>query len=105
MVFIKTYLRFEKPENILKFEKNYLELLKIDKPMGVIEILAKQAKEEIATIQTQIKQAKEEATAQTKIAISNLRKEGFSTEKIAYLLGMGVEKVKTLLNELDAEAK
>ena len=109
LVFIKTYLRFEKPENILKFEENYLELLKIDKPMGVIEILAKQAKEEIATIQTQAKHAQEQIIAQAekekKIAVSNLRKEGFSTEKIAYLLGMDVDKVKTLLNELDAEAK
>ena len=119
LVFIKTYLRFEKPEIILSFEENYLELLKIDKPMGVVEILikqakeetaavqiqAKQAKEEAAAVQIQAKQAKEEATAQTKIAVSNLRKEGFSTEKIAYLLAMDVDKVKTLLNELDAESK
>ena len=34
--FIKAYVRFEKPEIARKFEKNYLELLKIDEPMCVI---------------------------------------------------------------------
>ena len=117
--FIKAYIRFEKPEISLKFEQNYEELLKIDSPMGVDEILNKQAKEEgIALgfekgIEKGIEKGRKEALSEAEIkqhillksVIANMRNESFSIEKIANLMALSLKQVKAFFKELDAYLK
>ncbi len=109
------YIRFEKPEISLKSEQNYEELLKINGPMGVEEILVRQAKEEGYQLgeekgmekgeekgrQEERTQAEKEKHDLLKGTITNMRKEGFSIDKIANLMNLTVAQVKSFYKELD----
>jgi predicted transposase YdaD len=107
--FIKAYIRFEKPEINRIFEEKYEELLKIDKPMGVDEILNKQAKEEGIAIGMEkgMEKARTEAELKhhnmLKSVIFNMRKEGFSVAKIANLMTVSENQVEAFFRELDSE--
>jgi predicted transposase YdaD len=113
LLFIKAYIRFEKPEITLKFEQNYEELLKINGPMGVEEILIRQAKDEGYQLgeekgmekgrQEERTQAEKEKHALLKGTIDNMRAEGFSIDKIANLMNLTVIQVKDFWTELDKE--
>ncbi|NJN32925.1 MAG: hypothetical protein HC817_00360 [Saprospiraceae bacterium] len=103
LLFIKAYIRFEKEEISLKFERNYEELLKIKGPMGVEEILIMQAEErgisigekrgeergisigeergEERGIKKERTQAEKEKFEYRKSVILKMRSEGFSIEK------------------------
>ena len=93
--FIKAYIRFEKPEINLKFEQDYEELLKIDRPMGVDEILIKQA----------VQKVENENHSKLKIAVLNLQKEGFSMAKIANIMSLTESEVEAYFKELDSDVK
>jgi hypothetical protein len=107
--FIKAYIRFEKPEINRIFEENYEELLKIDKPMGVDEILNKQAKEEGIAIGMEkgIEKGRTEAEIihhnMLKSVVANMRNEGFSVSKIANLMSVSESQVEAFFRELDRE--
>ena len=71
------------------------ELLKFDEPMGVLEILNKQAKEEGVAL------GMEKAN---KITVANMRKKGLSVETIANLMAMPEQKILAFFNQIDAES-
>ena len=94
--------------------------------MGVIEILNKQAREEgiligIEMTQKEIDKIRNEADKvrseadkvrseadkekynNTKLVIKNMQNEGFTIEKIANLLSMSEEEVRTFFNQLNSE--
>ena len=76
---------FENPNNKLIFEQKYDELLKVDKKMGITEIVMKQERAEGR--QEAWTEAQEIIRKDRKNTVLSMRKIGFSAEKIADVLG------------------
>lgn len=107
--FIHGYIRFEKPENSLNFGEKFDQLIKFEKNMGITEILIKQAQEEVLLREAKFKEMeatmlKEREAAllkERKTTIKNMRKIGFSAEKIADILEYPHAEVVAIFAELD----
>ena len=117
--FINMYLRFEKPEIKATFERQFDEIVKIEKNMGITEILIRQAKDEAREeAKIEIFAAKQEAQAAQQAAqqatqqaerkakkdtVYSMRRNGFSAESITNIFNYPLDEVLTLFKELDAE--
>lgn len=110
LVFINGYLRFEKPNNALIFEEKYDELLNYDKKMGIEEIAKKIARREGLQEgrqegrQEAMSEAKDKIRKDRKTTVLNMRKHGFSAEKIADIIGYPLEEVLGFFKEADEVA-
>ncbi len=109
--FIKRYVSFEKAEITATFERQFDELIKFEKNMGISEIIIKQATdaaklaanlEADARVQA-AQQAAKERRIKRKTTVHNMRVHGFSLEKIADILGYSIAEVTLFFNELDSE--
>jgi hypothetical protein len=115
LIFIKSYLRFENPDNKLIFEQKYDELLNVDKKMGILEIVVKQEREEarqealtesreaLTESREALTEAQELLRKNRKNAALSMRKLNFSAEKTADVLSYPLEEVVTYFKEADAE--
>jgi hypothetical protein len=113
--FINIYVRFEKPEIAATFEREFDELIKFEENMGISEIIIRQAldKAEIAAqqaaqaaaqaAQQAAQDAEEKLRNERKNTVYNMRKHGFSAERIADIVGYPLEQVNTFFKEIDAE--
>jgi hypothetical protein len=125
--FINIYVRFEKPEIAATFERQFDELTKIEKNMGITEIIIRQAKdsvkEAVEKAEKRVAEARAEARAEAAAAtvaatvaatarqkkvertytVQNMRLKNFSAESIADILGYSLEEVMSIFNELDAK--
>lgn len=103
LAFIKGYLRLEKPKNKFIFEQKYDELLNFEKNMGITEILIKQGREEGR------QEGRQEALTEAQVIMResqknttlNMRKIGFSAEKIADIINCPLEDVLAFFKEAD----
>ena len=119
--FINLYVRFDKPEIAATFERRFDELNKIEKGMGITEILLRQGRDEAAMLVQEARaetQAAQQAAQQAELAarlaeererqvikmtVSNMRKRNYSLEAIADIAGYDLDLVKVLFKELDDE--
>jgi hypothetical protein len=106
--FINMYVRFEKSEIATTFERQFDELIKIEKNMGITEIIIRQAKDEAAeqvrlAVLTARQEARQEARQSRKTTVSNMRRKNFSAESIADITDYSLEEVVTFFKELDSE--
>ena len=99
LIFLKQYIRFEKPNISAIFEQNYDELIKIDKPMGVIEIVIKQKVEEVRS------QAEKEKYENTRKTIAHMRNKGLTLDMIADFLLLSTDQVMAFFKDLDNDAR
>jgi hypothetical protein len=106
--FINMYVRFEKPEIAATFERQFDEITKIEKNMGITEILIRQAKDEareeakIALFNAR-QEARQEARQSRKTTVLNMRRKNFSAESIADITDFSLEEVLIFFKELDAD--
>jgi predicted transposase YdaD len=125
--FIKEYIRFEKPNINAIFDEKYHEIIKSDKPMGVIEIIQKQKYEKGIQegiekgieqgiekgieqgIEKGIEQGIEQgielerikAYEEMKQRVDHMREKGLSLELIADFLLLSIDDVIGFFNDLD----
>ncbi len=86
--FIDHYVSFENPEINRKFEKEINTVLQNREPMGIRETILANVRRQ--TIEKERKQT-----------IINLRKEGFSDERIAKILGISVKEILRLTKNIE----
>jgi predicted transposase YdaD len=116
LIFIKSYLRLEKPENKLIFEQKYDELLNLDKKMGITEIVMRQERQEgreegrqealseaEEIIRKERAEAEEAIRKERKKAVFNMRQKNFSAETIADILELPLSEIFAFFKELDDE--
>ncbi len=103
LIFLKQYIRFEKPNISAIFEQNYDELLKINRPMGVIEIVMKQKLEEGMSLgaEKERSQAEKEKYESTKKTIAHMRNKGLTLDMIADFLLLSTDQVMAFFKDLD----
>ncbi len=109
LVFINGYLRFEKPNNALIFEKKYDELLNHDKKMGIEEIAKKIARRE--GLQEGRQEGRQEglqeglalARRQMKNIVMNMLSDGFPAERIVGIINLSLPEVEAMIKEIEKE--
>ncbi len=101
--FIKYYVNFEGEENFNKFEE---VLIKNDYPMGVKEAILKEV--EKGAYAKGIEKGIEKgeiagATKQAKVSIKNMLSKGIDLAAISEFLGLPIEQVEALIEEMKEE--
>ncbi len=92
--FIRYYGHFEKSENSLKFEKNFIQLTEKPGPMGINEYLMEAMAEKAE------KEGHERGLEEgIELSIRKVLSKGFSVEETADLLDVPLEQVKKIAEE------
>jgi hypothetical protein len=103
--FIKQYFSFEKPEITATFEREFNEINKFGKNMGITEILIEQGVERGLQrgLQLGLTEAETRIRNDRKNTVSNMRRKNYSAESIADILDYPLIDVETFFKELDKE--